>query len=187
MKSIYILLVRTNTVFSKLIHMATKGKYTHVALSLDRELTQLYSFGRKLAFCPIFAGFKKEHLHRGTYFYNQQAPCAVYELQISDEAYFRIICRLLDMLGNQKDYHYNYLGVVFHLLDIPYRKEYHFLCSQFVADTLFRSEEILLPKEPLNMMPMDFCHIVNSKVVYQGILKNAVYRDKFEPACTVYV
>ena len=47
MKDIYILLTKCDTLFSKAIYKITRAEYTHASISLDRELTKLYSFGRK--------------------------------------------------------------------------------------------------------------------------------------------
>lgn len=46
-KKIYLLLTRTGTKFSTIIHRVTKYEYTHASIALDKELNQLYSFGRK--------------------------------------------------------------------------------------------------------------------------------------------
>lgn len=47
MKKIYVILLHTNTIPSKLVRFFTRYKYSHVALSLSRNCDILYSFGRK--------------------------------------------------------------------------------------------------------------------------------------------
>ena len=44
---LYIVLTRTNTVMSKLIQIFKNYEYTHAAISLDKGLNQMYSFGRR--------------------------------------------------------------------------------------------------------------------------------------------
>lgn len=39
MKEIYILLTKSDTLFSKAIYRITRAEYTHASISLDRELT----------------------------------------------------------------------------------------------------------------------------------------------------
>lgn len=47
MKSIYILLTRSDPLLSRLIHLFTSDTYIHAALSFDQELSVLYSSSRK--------------------------------------------------------------------------------------------------------------------------------------------
>lgn len=43
---LYVVLTRTNTVISRLIHLVTRDEYTHAALALDRDLKEMYSFAQ---------------------------------------------------------------------------------------------------------------------------------------------
>ena len=61
MKKIYILLMHTNTYPSKFVKFMTKYKYSHVALSLDKNCNTLYSFGRKKPNTIIDGGFSIEN------------------------------------------------------------------------------------------------------------------------------
>ena len=47
MKTIYILLTRSTTILSRLVHFVTEDTYTHAALAFDEELRTLYSSSRK--------------------------------------------------------------------------------------------------------------------------------------------
>ena len=70
-KYIYILLTDTGTWFSKLVKFYTKAPYNHASISLDDNLEELYSFGRKVYFNPLSAGFVKEALNQGVYYYKK--------------------------------------------------------------------------------------------------------------------
>ena len=59
-RCLYIVLTRTNTVISKLIHVINNDEYTHAAIALDKELDHMYSFGRKYTFNPFIGVFKHE-------------------------------------------------------------------------------------------------------------------------------
>lgn len=45
---VYVVLTRTNTVISRLIQLFKKDEFTHAAISLDRDLANMYSFGRNI-------------------------------------------------------------------------------------------------------------------------------------------
>ena len=65
MKKIYIIVSYTGTILSQIIKIKTKDKYAHVSIALDRELEELYSFGRVNPYIPILGGFVHEGIeHR---------------------------------------------------------------------------------------------------------------------------
>ena len=45
-KTVYILLTRSGTWFSRLIHLATDDRYTHASIGLDGPTGPFYSFAR---------------------------------------------------------------------------------------------------------------------------------------------
>ena len=52
-RTIYILLTRSGTWFSRLIHLATQDRYTHASIGLDGPDGPFYSFARKYRWpCP---------------------------------------------------------------------------------------------------------------------------------------
>ena len=61
MARIYIALVDTPGIFAYLIRRFLKQKYIHVVISMDAELEEAYSFGRRNPFIPVIAGFEKEN------------------------------------------------------------------------------------------------------------------------------
>ncbi len=106
MRSIYILLTRTSTLFSRLISQVTGGEYTHVSLSMDADLTTLYSFARRSLYFPLNAGFVEESLHTGVFGRYRNTPCVIYQLQVSEHTY-RSIERYIQFFQNNKgDFYY---------------------------------------------------------------------------------
>lgn len=87
MKTIYILLTKSDTILSKLVHLVTSDAYTHVSVSFDERLQTLYSSSRKNGQTLFPAGPCTERLHAGYYHRHAQIPCRLYELPVSDEAY----------------------------------------------------------------------------------------------------
>ena len=76
---LYIVLTRTNTTMSRLIQIFKNDKYTHAAISFDKNLNQMYSFGRKHTFNPFIGGFKKEDINKGIYKLSQTVPSVWYK------------------------------------------------------------------------------------------------------------
>ena len=56
MRKTYIILTYTGTILSKIVKIYTKKEYSHVSISLDSDLTQMYSFGRLNPYNPFIGG-----------------------------------------------------------------------------------------------------------------------------------
>ncbi|MBE6545855.1 MAG: hypothetical protein E7668_00250 [Ruminococcaceae bacterium] len=172
MKQIYILLSKTDTVPSQLIYKMTHGAFTHVSLALTPHTNRFYSYGRRKIHNPLKAGFLIEDLHSKVFAQYPNCNCALYSIEISEEAYKKIRSRLRFFLRNYKKTTYNFLGIVPLRLGIPFRRKYKLVCSQFVALLLEASTEIELPKDPYLMLPIDFMRIPNIRKIYEGSLGN---------------
>ena len=60
MAQIYIAFVDTPGFFAGIIRRVIEQKYIHVVLSMDPELEEAYSVGRRNPAVPLLAGFEKE-------------------------------------------------------------------------------------------------------------------------------
>jgi inositol transport system substrate-binding protein len=67
MKSIYILLTKSDTYVSKIIGLVTDDHYTHASISFEENLQPMYSFSRKFVHSPLPAGLRVEPLQQGFY------------------------------------------------------------------------------------------------------------------------
>lgn len=106
-RTVYILLTRSGTWFSRLIHLATQDSYTHASIGLDGPDGPFYSFARKHPHLALPAGLVEEApaAERGA-----EMPCRLYELKVSEDVYRRLRRRLACMYGQRERYHYNLLG-----------------------------------------------------------------------------
>ena len=183
MKSVYILLTRSQTYVGRFIHLMTGDEYTHVSLALDRDLERLYSFGRKYMHFALPGGFIPENIHGGIYQRYSAAQTLIYELTVSQEVYDQIEYRINRMLTSIGDYRYNLLGVVLCQMDIAHDRDKYYFCSQFVADTLEKSGAAVLPKPSSLMHPIDFCSLPGLEKVYSGPLYQYLedYSDELLP------
>lgn len=173
MKSVYILLSRTNTYFARLIHRVTGDSYTHSAIGLDGSFNCFYSFARRYVNFPFLAGFMIEDVNTGVYAKHKNSPCILVKLDITDEVYEEISQLIASYIKNRRYYHYNFLGLFYYIMKKPCRRERHYVCSQFVAHILDDSKAAKLPKDPSLMKPVDFLKLPIT-TVYTGPLKGCV-------------
>ena len=60
MSEIYIAFVDTPGIFAGIIRRVIQQKYIHVVISMDPELKEAYSVGRRHPAIPLLAGFEKD-------------------------------------------------------------------------------------------------------------------------------
>ncbi len=170
-RKIYILLTYSGTVLSRLIKLITKEPYSHVSVSLDEDLEELYSFGRKRPSNPLFAGFVKEDVVNGTYARFPKTKCALYSIEISEGNYKKILKQLKKFKKEKNKYKYNLMGLINFFIKIPIENEYSYFCSEFVSEILNNSGIKLIDKAPNLTAPGDFRRCESLELVYEGDLK----------------
>ena len=180
MKTIYILLTRSGTLLSKLVYAVTGASYTHASMAFDEELNCLYSSTRKNGYTMFPAGPSKEYLNRGVFRLRGDAPCALYALEVTDEAYVRARRRAEHMMARGELYRFNTLGLILCALHIRWQRRRHYFCSQFVSEVLQKSGSLDLPKHSTLMRPNDYAALPQLKCLYQGKLAGLPQRQSME-------
>ena len=105
-KTVYILLTRSGTWFSRLIHLATDDCYTHASIGLDGPAGPFYSFGRLDPRFALPAGLVQERLD-GSPMGGRETPWCLCELEVSSQAYNHLKQHLSSMYARREQYHYN--------------------------------------------------------------------------------
>ncbi|MNO35866.1 hypothetical protein D3C76_259230 [compost metagenome] len=172
MKTIYIVLIRANTLLSKVIHGLTGDSYTHASISFCDRLYPLYSFGRKSKNEMFPAGLIIEDLERS--FIGETIPCAVYRLQVSDDVYKLAVNEVSIMMKEQDKFYFNTVGLVLCKLGIPYKRSRHYFCSHFVSEILTRSKAISNSKPSSLMRPSDLLELPEASCIFKGELKHLI-------------
>lgn len=170
MKSIYIMLTRSGTILSKIVHLITRDTYTHASISFDNDLNALYSSSRKNGRTLFPAGPCRESLHSGYYKCHAQIPCVVYKLQVSDEAYEKAKQEVSAIMAEADEYHFNIIGLLLCRFNIPYHRKHYFFCSQFVSEILQRSKALELPKDTSLMRPNDYMRLPELLCLFKGYI-----------------
>ncbi|SET93086.1 hypothetical protein SAMN05421676_11152 [Salinibacillus kushneri] len=174
MANVYILLTKTGTFFSQAIGLYTKEPYNHVSISIDKELTELYSFGRKKTCNPLRAGFVKENIQDGVYAKFPDTTCEVYALQVSKRQKEKIERTIRHFKQNKNDYRYNLLGIAAVPFGKSLERKYAYFCSQFVA-TVLKMAGIELWDKPLGLItPGEYRSTRLLQKVYEGPLSTYI-------------
>lgn len=186
MKSIYILLTKSDTYISKMIGLVTSDPYTHVSISFEENLRPMYSFSRKYIHSPLPAGLRVEPLDYGFYKKYDYIPCALYELKVTDEVYEAAKKEVDTMMNDSRGYYFSVIGLFLCRLRIPLHRRRHLFCSQFVGEILHRSNALELPKDTSLMRPNDYSQLPDLTCRFQGRIEQLV-EEFIEEQCQVAV
>lgn len=170
MKKIYLVLSHTGTLPSKFIRLYTRKEYSHVSISLDKELNEMYSFGRLNPYYPFWAGFVHEYPKKGTYKRFKNTKTSIYSLDVQDDEY-EVICKTLkEMEKNKRKYGFNYIGFCSIPFHISVHRKHHFYCAEFIKYLFEKSNlDVSLPSVA---KPDDFRKIEGLDHIYTGKLNS---------------
>lgn len=169
MKKIYIVLSYTGTLLSRIVKIYTKKEYSHVSISLDKNLNHMYSFGRINPYNPVWAGFVQESPKYGTFKRFKNAKTKIYSMEVSDEDYKMIKDEIHNIARDRKNYKYNLIGLITVIGNYHLKRNNAFYCAEFVKHVLSCSNlQIDLPEV---IKPDDFERIEGLDVVYTGRLR----------------
>lgn len=177
MKQVYVLVSKTATVTSKLVHTFTHGTYTHSSIAITPETDKFYSYARRRLYNFLVGGIINENIHTFVFARFPESDCALFEIDVSDEDYDRIKAQIDLCLENYDKATYSFLGAAAMRMGIVWRREIKFTCSQFVAVCLSRADGIKLPKDPYLMCPHDFPNIEGIRKIYDGKIKDCNFSE----------
>lgn len=87
MKKIYVVLIESYTGLGKLLKRFTGYRFEHIAVSMDKSLTEFYSYSRKQHHHPFAAGFMKEYRDYYAFEEYKKFYSKVFVVPVTDEQY----------------------------------------------------------------------------------------------------
>ena len=173
MAQIYIAFVDTPGFFAGIIRRVIKQKYIHVVLSMDPELEEAYSVGRRNPAVPLLAGFEKEDKRKilSVFPTADYMVCSIECTQAQKEA---IRQELHLAMEERFHYHYAVAGLPFILWKKPFYQENHYTCSSYVARVLEDYGVCRWEKHFSLVTPRDFLEKFGQEKIFEGSLKELV-------------
>ena len=172
MRKVYIVLTYTGTILSKIVKFYTRKEFSHVSISLDEKLDEMYSFGRIHAYNPFWAGFVHENKNKGTFKRFYKTKTRIYSLQVDEEQYEKLkeVIDTIKDKNKRKSYKFNFMGLIGVMFNMRINRERGFYCAEFVKYCLDESNiELELPEV---IKPDDFNRISNANDVFRGLLRD---------------
>ena len=177
-KKIYIVLTSTRTILARAIRLCAKETYNHVSISLDKELNEMYCFGRRSPRNPFIAGFIKEDWDKGFYAVYKNIPCLVYECEVDDEVYNNIKGIIEYFYSNKFSYKFNIIGLVGNGIGLDIQRKNRYYCAEFLSYLFEESGFYSFNEAHTRRRPMDYKEFLNSKLIYNGYISE--YKHKCE-------
>lgn len=171
MNKIYLILMHTKTIPSKLVKFFTRYEFSHVGLSLEKNCKEIYSFGRKNINSILNGGFTCEDKEGDFFTKFNGTECKIYEIEVNEEQYQNIKQIINDMSINNDKYKYDIIGIVPRFFGIPLTVKDRYVCSYFVADVLEKAEIYKFDKNTCFIKPKDFEKINKCNEIYKGYYK----------------
>lgn len=166
-KKIYIIMSYTGSIFSKFLRIILKNKFVHVSIGLDKELQNVYSFGRKRPRTMLPGGFVKEDMNKISHIF-KKAECQIFELEITEKQYEILKKEIKKFIENENAYGYNIFGLIPLNFNIRFERKKHFVCSQFVGRLLQEAGIYTNDKNYSLIKPNDISKIKGLNKVYEG-------------------
>lgn len=161
---------------SKIIRFFTKGEYSHVSISLDKNLKSMYSFARLNPYNPFIGGFVHEDKDAGTFKRFKNTLVSVYSFDVPVKQYRKIWRRVHKMARQKRMYKFNYIGLCGVKFNFKFSRKNYFYCAEFVKYLLDDADIDL--KLPELVAPMDFKGKKCFHLEYKGLLQK--YRAKLD-------
>ena len=165
-RKVFILLTRFLNQNARTLGTLTGCYYTHASIGLEEDRNTFYSFVGK--------GFIVEKITRYLKPEREPFPCRLYELEVSEQVYQQLKEHLTWFEERKPLFRYTKLGVVMCVLRIPFRREHHYFCSQFVAEALMKCKAAQLRKDSSLYLPKDFYHLPELRLHFQGDMRSLV-------------
>lgn len=152
-------------------------RYTHITLSLNKELTDMYSFGRRRLHNPFIGGFVHESRYEGVLQLRKNIDCKVIRLAVTDEQ-FEIIKNEIKKFDDEYDHHkYSMIGVFMCFFNHNFIRKQKFYCTQFMLHLLQEAGIIDHINIGMLRIPEHFCKLENAEVIYSGILDDYIAEE----------
>ena len=174
MKQFYVILSRTNTGIGRLIRFFTGYELNHSAISFDKSLKTMYSFGRKANKPAYDGGFITETPGR----YCEEGKdtrIKIFEFSLTDADFKKLRDRFEEIRSHAKDYLYNTYGAMLSGIGIDFYVPYTYICIEFVTYIMGLGRKISIKK---------FDKLFAEKAIYDGSFreyygKKQIIEDKY--------
>jgi len=179
-KYIYVVISRTPTSTGKIVRKFLKEEYNHASISLDKNLSQMYSFCRFSVSNPLVGGIVRESAFTLNIGREDDVPINVYRIPVTARKYKLISEFIFDIYNDDEVYYYNFLGAIGVISNKKHAIYKTYICTEFVMEALKQGGINLTSLESYKITPTDICEVMSKFIFYNGNLNNYPFRQNIK-------
>lgn len=170
MRYIYLVFSRTPSRVGKMIRLFSGARFNHVSVAFDKDLSKLYSFGRRKNNIPLNAGLVKEYPERFSLKKVDFVEVQIIKIPVTKKQYNLGKLRIKQIMQDKK-YLYNLYSVIFYPVFKGFYTYKAYTCVEFVLHMLQYMEiNICTDKPTYKYLPDELLSVINFPVVFEGNL-----------------
>lgn len=158
---VYIVLLKSDSLFGKVINKITNSTYSHAAIGVESDLSRLYSFNLDKG------GFAIESL-KSYINQNNKSELAVYTVFLDDGSMRNLRLNLDGYLNNRDSTAYGVKNLINIMRQKTVKLDNTLVCSQFVDTILKDSGKDVTGKHSSLVIPKDFYKNKKLYKIYEG-------------------
>jgi len=179
-KYVYVIISRTPTSVGKIVRKFLKEKYNHASISLDQNLSQMYSFCRLSISNPFVGGIVRESVFTLNIGLEEDVPINIYRIPVTNENYEVIKKFIYSIYNDAEVYYYNFLGAIGLIHNKKHAVYKTYICTEFVMEALKKGGVNLTSLETYLITPTDICKIMGRFICYSGNLNDYPFKQNIK-------
>ncbi len=187
MNEIFIVLIRAHTGLGSIARRITGYPYTHIAVSLDRSLTDFVSFSRRYHSFPFDAGFMHEYRDYYAFGDHSDFEAKVFRLPVTD-ARLRRIRAFLRKCESDRELRFNLFSMATMPLLGGFRIPKAENCMSFTAQIIRMSGCVQMQKHYWRYSIKDMDRLLGNHLFFEGKLRrlpSPQYERYMQPFCII--
>ena len=176
-ENIYIVLVRANTLMGRITRKLFQYDYTHVAISLEKDLDRLITFSRRRHYTPFDCGYMIENINCYAYGKNKNVKLKIFKVPVRKDSKQEIE-KYIDMVSKDKSYTFNFYSMLTMPIVHGFRIYKAHNCMSFVSKILKLSKEIEFNKEYYKYNIQDIDILLSDYLVEESFFSKEGEDDK---------
>ncbi len=142
---IYVVLVKALTGLGKFARLTSKYDYTHVAICLDEEFDEFYTFSRRKHYSPFDCGFMIEALDCYAFGKHKDVKLKIFKVPVSKENKEKIE-KYIENVSRDSEYIFNFFSTITMSILHGFKIYKAHNCMSFVSKIIELSDTINMSK-----------------------------------------
>ncbi len=176
MKDIYIVLIKAHTGLGKLAKTITGYDYTHIAVCLDRSLTDFITYSRRRHYLPLDAGFMHEYRDYYAFGRHDRVRVKAFKIPVTDSCY-QEITDFISRCENDSEQMFNLFSMITMPIVHGFRIYKAHNCMSFTAKIIKLSGAVKMDKSYYRYSIKELDKLLSGYEFFEGYLKRVNSKD----------